>query len=257
MNNRSIAWWLKQIGLPQYTKSLEGEYYGLEGLLYVCDVDLKEAGVDDPSHRDTILSQLLRHRQTLDPHSGMVEELRVSRKYSLGSSLDLVKPRKDLFRQSVLPRLRRKVTVSASCSQLHPLEEGLSPGLAPEQTRKRSKRRSVTAYLSQLKVFGGSREMDSLKKELEEELKLSTDDLRSHAWYHGPVGREVHTHTHTSGTKTGHPSGTIDLYTERYTHHLVPWTRRQRGYSRELSSLKGIGAFHGVDVILSPRPLAP
>uniref|UniRef100_A0AAZ3PW29 Breast cancer anti-estrogen resistance protein 3-like n=1 Tax=Oncorhynchus tshawytscha TaxID=74940 RepID=A0AAZ3PW29_ONCTS len=70
MNNRSIAWWLKQIGLPQYTKSLEGEYYGLEGLLYVCDVDLKEAGVDDPSHRDTILSQLLRHRQTLDPHSG-------------------------------------------------------------------------------------------------------------------------------------------------------------------------------------------
>ncbi|XP_036804358.1 breast cancer anti-estrogen resistance protein 3 homolog isoform X2 [Oncorhynchus mykiss] len=190
MNNRSIAWWLKQIGLPQYTKSLEGEYYGLEGLLYVCDVDLKEAGVDDPSHRDTILSQLLRHRQTLDPHSGMVEELRVSRKYSLGSSLDLVKPRKDLFRQSVLPRLRRKVTVSASCSQLHPLEEGLSPGLAPEQTRKRSKRRSVTAYLSQLKVFGGSREMDSLKKELEEELKLSTNDLRSHAWYHGPIGRE-------------------------------------------------------------------
>ncbi|XP_045546627.1 breast cancer anti-estrogen resistance protein 3 homolog isoform X3 [Salmo salar] len=190
MNNRSIAWWLKQIGLPQYTKSLEREYYGLEGLLYVCDVDLKEAGVDDPSHRDTILSQLLRHRQTLDPHSGMVEELRVSRKYSLGSSLDLVKPRKDLFRQSVLPRLRRKVTVSASCSQLHPLEEGLSPGLAPEQTRKRSKRRSVTAYLSQLKVFGGSREMDSLKKELEEELKLSADDLRSHAWYHGPIGRE-------------------------------------------------------------------
>lgn len=33
--------------------------------------------------------------------------------------------------------------------------------------------------------------MDSLKKELEEELKLSTDDLRSHAWYHGSIGREV------------------------------------------------------------------
>uniref|UniRef100_A0A4W5LN27 SH2 domain-containing protein n=1 Tax=Hucho hucho TaxID=62062 RepID=A0A4W5LN27_9TELE len=32
--------------------------------------------------------------------------------------------------------------------------------------------------------------MDSLKKELEEELKLSTDDLRSHAWYHGPIDRE-------------------------------------------------------------------
>lgn len=33
--------------------------------------------------------------------------------------------------------------------------------------------------------------MDSLKKELEEELKLSTEDPRSHAWYHGPLSREV------------------------------------------------------------------
>lgn len=33
--------------------------------------------------------------------------------------------------------------------------------------------------------------MESLKKELEEELKLSTEDLRSHAWYHGPLGREA------------------------------------------------------------------
>lgn len=33
--------------------------------------------------------------------------------------------------------------------------------------------------------------MDSLKKELEEELKLSTEDPRSHAWYHGPLTREV------------------------------------------------------------------
>ncbi|XP_034150106.1 breast cancer anti-estrogen resistance protein 3 homolog isoform X2 [Esox lucius] len=32
--------------------------------------------------------------------------------------------------------------------------------------------------------------MDSLKKELEEELKMSTEDLRSHAWYHGPLHRE-------------------------------------------------------------------
>ncbi|XP_007905330.1 breast cancer anti-estrogen resistance protein 3 homolog isoform X1 [Callorhinchus milii] len=31
---------------------------------------------------------------------------------------------------------------------------------------------------------------DPLKKELEEELKLNTDDLRSHAWYHGPIPRQ-------------------------------------------------------------------
>ncbi|CAF94942.1 unnamed protein product, partial [Tetraodon nigroviridis] len=30
-----------------------------------------------------------------------------------------------------------------------------------------------------------------LKKELEEELKLSSEDLSSHAWYHGPLRREA------------------------------------------------------------------
>ncbi|TNN43657.1 hypothetical protein EYF80_046157 [Liparis tanakae] len=126
MNNRSIAWWLKQIGLPQYTKTLEGEYYGLEGLLSVTDGELKDSGVEDAAHRDTILSQLARHRQTLEPHSGVHVERRVSRKYSLGSSTDLVKPRKDLFRHSMMPRLLRadkKPRLSASCSQLRPLNE--------------------------------------------------------------------------------------------------------------------------------------
>ncbi|XP_061769797.1 breast cancer anti-estrogen resistance protein 3 homolog isoform X2 [Nerophis ophidion] len=194
MNNRSIAWWLSQIGLPQYTKTLEREYYGLEGLLNVNDNELKEAGIEDAAHRETILCQLLRHQQKLDPRCGAQMERRVSRKYSLGSSIDLVKPRKDVFRQSVLPRLHRadkKHRLSASCSQLRPLDEDHASGAADGcQESKRSKRRSVAAYLSQLKVFGSRKEMDSLKKELEEELKLSTEDPRSHAWYHGPLTRE-------------------------------------------------------------------
>lgn len=32
---------------------------------------------------------------------------------------------------------------------------------------------------------------EKLHKELEEELKLSSTDLRSHAWYHGRIPREV------------------------------------------------------------------
>ncbi|XP_061626299.1 breast cancer anti-estrogen resistance protein 3 homolog isoform X2 [Phyllopteryx taeniolatus] len=195
MNNRSIAWWLRQIGLPRYTKTLESEYYGLEGLLNVNDHELKEVGIEDASHRETILTQLRRHRQKLDPHAGVQMERRVSRKYSLGSSMDLVKPSKDLFRQSVLPRLHRadkKQRLSASCSQLRPLNEDHAfATLDGCRESKRSKRRSVAAYLSHLKVFGGRKEMDSLKKELEEELKLSTEDPRSHAWYHGPLTREA------------------------------------------------------------------
>lgn len=32
---------------------------------------------------------------------------------------------------------------------------------------------------------------EKLKKELEEELQLSSEDLRSHAWYHGRIPRHV------------------------------------------------------------------
>lgn len=32
---------------------------------------------------------------------------------------------------------------------------------------------------------------EKLHKELEEELKLNSTDLRSHAWYHGRIPREV------------------------------------------------------------------
>ncbi|XP_042340522.1 breast cancer anti-estrogen resistance protein 3 homolog isoform X2 [Plectropomus leopardus] len=177
----------------------------VQGLLSVTDGELKDAGIEDATHRETILNQLSRHRQKLDPHSvsylpdkhesGVKVERRVSRKYSLGSSLDLVKPSKDLFRQSVLPRLQRadkKQRLSASCSQLRPLNENNTVSEAERcEDSKHSKRRSVSAYLSQLKVFGGRSNMDSLKKELEEELKLSTDDPTSHAWYHGPLGREA------------------------------------------------------------------
>ncbi|XP_049576005.1 SH2 domain-containing protein 3A isoform X2 [Syngnathus scovelli] len=195
MNNRSIAWWLRRIGLPQYTKALESEYYGLEGLLNVNDDELKQAGIEDASHRETIMAELLSHRQKLYPHLGVEMKRRVSRKYSLGSSLDLVKPRQNLFRQSVLPRLHRadkKHRLSASCSQLRPLDEDHASGtLDGCRESKRSKRRSLAVYLSRLKVFSGHKEMDALRKELEEELKLSTEDPRSQAWYHGPLTREA------------------------------------------------------------------
>lgn len=42
----------------------------LQGLLNVTDEELKDAGIEDATHRETILSQLSRHRQRLDPHSG-------------------------------------------------------------------------------------------------------------------------------------------------------------------------------------------
>ncbi|KAK2818328.1 hypothetical protein Q7C36_022261 [Tachysurus vachellii] len=194
MSNRSIAWWLRQIGLPQYTQALEREYYGLEGLLMVTDADLMSMGVEDADHRMTILTNLHKHKQRLQSGPPSVQCLsltlshaerfqargkKISRKFSLSSS--------DLFRQSIIPRFSRRNnhTLSISCTDLHPLDDQHHTiTLKP----KHSKRRSVGVFIAQ--VFSSNKDMDCLKKELEEELKLSTDDIRSHAWYHGQLHRE-------------------------------------------------------------------
>ncbi|XP_016308262.1 breast cancer anti-estrogen resistance protein 3-like isoform X2 [Sinocyclocheilus anshuiensis] len=191
MSTCSIVRWLRQIGLPQYTSALEKHYYGLEGLLLLTEDDLRLMGVEDPEHRTTIIMQLQKQQQRIQPEkesNSTVTTGTMSRKLSLTSSLDLVKPTTDLFRHSIVPRLRRRDNhrVSASCLQLplHTCDEDH----APSSKHKLSRRKSVTAFISQ--VFSGLKDMDSLKKELEEELKLSTEDLRSHAWYHGQLQHE-------------------------------------------------------------------
>ncbi|XP_048051007.1 breast cancer anti-estrogen resistance protein 3 homolog isoform X2 [Megalobrama amblycephala] len=182
MNNRSIARWLSQIGLPQYTSALEKQYYGLEGLLSVTDEDLRLMGVEDPDHRTTIIMQLQSQQQKTQPEKENISTGTMSRKYSRTSTADLFKTT-DLFRHSIVPRLRRRDNqrVSASCLQL--CDEDHAPS-----SKLKLRRKSVSAFISQ--VFSGLKDMDSLKKELEEELKLSTEDLRSHAWYHGQLQRE-------------------------------------------------------------------
>lgn len=45
-------------------------FFPLQGLLNVTDEELKDAGIEDSAHRDTMLCQLARHRQRLDPYSG-------------------------------------------------------------------------------------------------------------------------------------------------------------------------------------------
>ncbi|KAA8595246.1 hypothetical protein FQN60_012381 [Etheostoma spectabile] len=245
MNNRSIAWWLGQIGLPQYTKTLEREYYGLEGLLCVTDGELKDSGIEDATHRETILNQLSRHRQRLDPHSGDTQWSHTSTHAHKGWTI--VKPRKDLFRQSVLPRLQRadkKKRLSASCSQLRPLNEDNTISEAERsQDSKCSKRRSVSAYFSQLKVFGGRRDMDLIKKELEEELKLSTDDPTSHAWYHGPLSRE------------GYSKKLFQFEEDRFDN-VPALIRFYVGGRRPISQVSGAVIFHPITRTLPLRVIS-
>ncbi|XP_057187397.1 breast cancer anti-estrogen resistance protein 3 homolog isoform X1 [Triplophysa rosa] len=187
MSNHSIAQWLRLIGLPQYISLLERHCYGLEGLLYITEDDLRLMGVEDPDHITTIITYLKKQQPKTQPDTDSNSTRRISRKFSLTSSLDLVKPTATLFRQSIVPRLRRRdYKGSTPCLQLPP--EIHEEDHAPSSKHKLSRRKSVSAFISQ--VFSGLKDMDSLKKELEEELKLSSEDLRSHAWYHGQLPRE-------------------------------------------------------------------
>ncbi|XP_065125649.1 breast cancer anti-estrogen resistance protein 3 homolog isoform X3 [Paramisgurnus dabryanus] len=190
MNNRSIAQWLRLIDLPQYTSLLERHCYGLEGLLYVTEDDLRSMGVEDPDHITTIIMHLKKQQQgiQLDGESNSTEATcKTNRKYFRTSSLDPVKPTTNLFRRSIVPRLHRRDNYKDSTPCLH-----LPPHIQEDDhslsVKHKLRRKSVSAFISQ--VFSGLKDMDSLKKELEEELKLSTDDLRSHAWYHGQLARE-------------------------------------------------------------------
>ncbi|XP_051776845.1 breast cancer anti-estrogen resistance protein 3 homolog isoform X1 [Erpetoichthys calabaricus] len=230
MSNYSISVLLSQVGLFQYSKVLEKKYCGLEALLYVTDSDLREAGIQSQQHREAILSNIKRH-QRRDSHkrgvsvsssastTGPSSTTKVRRKHSLASSIDLLKPEKrltgqsfSLFRQSILPRLWKKERVS-SCRDLPTLVETSDSQVQEahtdvsalvllcreekeeERSQQDSKPEAVGVQQHRLTVSAEGRNMEArknqLKKELEEELKLSQDDLRSHAWYHGRIRPEA------------------------------------------------------------------
>ncbi|KAA0721663.1 hypothetical protein E1301_Tti022467 [Triplophysa tibetana] len=121
MNNHSIAQLLRLIGLPQYISLLERHCYGLEGLLYVTEDDLRLMGVGDPDHITTIITYLKKQQPKTQPDTESTSTRRISQKFSLTSTLDLVKPSTTLFRQSIVPLLRRRdYKGSTPCLRLPP-----------------------------------------------------------------------------------------------------------------------------------------
>uniref|UniRef100_UPI00398E7E59 breast cancer anti-estrogen resistance protein 3 isoform X2 n=1 Tax=Pristiophorus japonicus TaxID=55135 RepID=UPI00398E7E59 len=85
---------------------------------------------------------------------------------------------------SLQPRLRK---VSCDIIEEHPLQDVME---------FHSRDKHIMDFALEYVKFSKERYiMDSppekLKKELEEELKLNSEDLRSHAWYHGHIPRQV------------------------------------------------------------------
>ncbi|XP_005482131.2 breast cancer anti-estrogen resistance protein 3 isoform X2 [Zonotrichia albicollis] len=147
----------------------------------------------------------------------------VNHQFSLASSMDLLtsKPspiehRSNSFQgisiHGTLPRKKRGTVPPRSCDtfshvgtlpytrawQQPPFGQDIIEEYPPENGKSKLHARDQNILDPTLEYVKFSRErqvMDNspekLKKELEEELQLSSEDLRSHAWYHGRIPRQV------------------------------------------------------------------
>ncbi|CAN8217607.1 unnamed protein product [Coccothraustes coccothraustes] len=148
----------------------------------------------------------------------------VNHQFSLASSMDLLttKPspaehRSNSFQgisiHGTLPRKKRGTVPSRSCDMFshmgtlpytrawqqppfvqdiieeYPPENGKSSKLHARDQNILDPTLEYVKFSRERQVMDNSPE--KLKKELEEELQLSSEDLRSHAWYHGRIPRQV------------------------------------------------------------------
>ncbi|XP_039928759.1 breast cancer anti-estrogen resistance protein 3 isoform X2 [Hirundo rustica] len=148
----------------------------------------------------------------------------VNHQFSLASSMDLLttKPspaehRSNSFQgvsiHGTLPRKKKGIVSSRSCDMFshvgtlpytrarqqppfvqdvieeYPPENGKSSQLHARDQNILDPTLEYVKFSRERQVMDNSPE--KLKKELEEELQLSSEDLRSHAWYHGRIPRQV------------------------------------------------------------------
>ncbi|XP_063021762.1 breast cancer anti-estrogen resistance protein 3 isoform X1 [Melospiza melodia melodia] len=148
----------------------------------------------------------------------------VNHQFSLASSMDLLttKPspiehRSNSFQgisiHGTLPRKKRGTVPPRSCDmfshvgtlpytrawQQPPFGQGVIEEYPPENgksSKLHARDQNILDPTLEYVKFSRERQVmdnspEKLKKELEEELQLSSEDLRSHAWYHGRIPRQV------------------------------------------------------------------
>ncbi|XP_061489744.1 breast cancer anti-estrogen resistance protein 3 isoform X2 [Rhineura floridana] len=161
--------------------------------------------------------------------SSLPRNMQMSHEFSLASSMDLLSSKptladhhshcQDVSIHGTLPRKKKGAIPIGPCdvfshmgtlpySKAHLPQGPLNQGVTEEYPQKNQKsdnfyHRDQNAMDPAMEYVKFSKEkhvmdrssMDSspekLKKELEEELQMSSEDLRSHAWYHGRIPRQV------------------------------------------------------------------
>ncbi|XP_053247639.1 breast cancer anti-estrogen resistance protein 3 isoform X1 [Podarcis raffonei] len=162
--------------------------------------------------------------------ASLPRNMQMSHEFSLASSMDLLSSKpsladhrshtcQDVSIHGTLPRKKKGTIPVGPCdvfshmgtspySKAHRPQEPLMQGVIGEYFQKNHKsenfhhrdQNAMDPAMEYVKFSKEKHVMDrpgmesspeKLKKELEEELQLSSEDLRSHAWYHGRIPRQV------------------------------------------------------------------
>ncbi|XP_049288693.1 SH2 domain-containing protein 3C isoform X1 [Anopheles funestus] len=168
-----LAEWLQRLDLAEYGDKFKS-FNGVEELLFLGEADIKKLGIRNNAHRARIVSSLVALREKL------VQESHV--KAAAKNGTDTHQNRAQM-RHSVAVDGARSVKTYSTATENDSIYECLTPA-----NTKQSK--SCGDLLDMETTPDGGNEAVALKKALEWELSLDSRDLRSHAWYHGPIPRQ-------------------------------------------------------------------
>ncbi|XP_041775465.1 breast cancer anti-estrogen resistance protein 3 homolog isoform X2 [Anopheles merus] len=165
--------WLQRLDLAEYGDKFRS-FKGVEELLFLSESDIKKLGIRNNAHRARIVSSLVALREKL------VQESHA--KTAQRNGADDQQKRAQL-RHSVAVDGSRSAKTASTATEQDSIYECLTPA-----NTKQSK--SCGDLLDMETTPDGGNEAVALKKALEWELSLDSRDLRSHAWYHGPIPRQ-------------------------------------------------------------------
>uniref|UniRef100_A0A336LT25 CSON004076 protein n=1 Tax=Culicoides sonorensis TaxID=179676 RepID=A0A336LT25_CULSO len=162
-----IEEWLKRLDLVKY-KDKFIKFYGVEELIYFTEGEIHKLGVTNAADRARMVSSLY-----------ALKEKRIKRDMQNNNVDENSFQFKRNQRHSLAPEIARHKD-----HQEH--RDSIYEVLAVKSSAKSS--RSVGDLL-EMDPSTPDAEAIALKKALEWELSLDSRDLRSHAWYHGPIPR--------------------------------------------------------------------
>ncbi|XP_063700287.1 breast cancer anti-estrogen resistance protein 3 homolog [Culicoides brevitarsis] len=163
-----IQEWLKRLDLQQYRDKFE-KFYGVEELIYFTEGDIHKLGVKNAAHRARMVSSLVALRSKRDKQNNNNTNVVTENKFQQMRNQ----------RHSLAPEIARQKDHQEERDSIYEV-------LAVKSTSKTSK--SVNDLL-EMEPTTPDPEQAALKKALEWELSLDSRDIRSCAWYHGPIPR--------------------------------------------------------------------